>query len=65
VRERERQREWKREKNEYACVRECANKREEENEGERCSGSSVFKKSQKSNKLTILLLSVDALIKGK
>jgi len=46
-------------------VRECANKREGENEGERCSGSSVFKKSQKSNKLTILLLSVDALIKGK
>lgn len=41
--------------------------REREKDNERCSGSSVFKKknSQKSNKLTILLSSVDALIKEK
>lgn len=57
----------------YICVRiymcTCVNERTDERKGEkdneRCSDSSVFKKSQKSNKLTILLSSVDALIKEK
>lgn len=48
------------------CVSERTDEREGEKDNERCSGSSVFKKkSQKSNKLTILLSSVDALIKEK
>lgn len=58
---------------EYVCMCTCVSKRidererEREKDNERCSGSSVFKKknSQKSNKLTILLSSVDALIKEK
>lgn len=45
-------------------------KREKERERDAWRGSSVFKSekrriNQKSNKLTILLSSVDALIKGK
>lgn len=47
------------------CVNERTDERKGEKDNERCSDSSVFKKSQKSNKLTILLSSVDALIKEK